>query len=545
VIDAPAHPAARPSLREALRRTPAWSLALAAAVGAAMWLTPLPPVVVPALLCGVIGLGLMLRWPVLGVYALILSVPVQKLVTLGGLTVTQILIGVVLLVWWAGIMVRRSPIVVPPLAWGLILYLLAMAVSLLEAKSLGDGIAEMYRWVVVLAAYLLAVNLVRTRREIAALVASFLVAAGGEAALGLAQTALGLGPESFVVADAATRSYGTIGMPNSYGGYLNLTLPLVVALAAWAVFSLIPRLGRVQAAAAAARDTAGEAAAQTAPREAWRHAGLTMTLLGAAALIGVGVVTSFSRGAWLGLVVGLTAMILALGRRGLAALAALSAGGVVAVLLSLYGALPAVLVERLGSISEQFRVFDVRGVVPTPETWAQIERLAHWQTAMNMAQSSPLFGVGVGNFNARFNDFYLPGWRYSQGHAHNYYLHTWGETGIAGLSAYLLLLVIALAGGLWAVRRVRGVDQALVVGALGVLVTFMTHNIFENLHVLNLGIHWAAVLALFVAVPRAANAECRARSAEYDEGSGIRDQGSRITHRQHATRDTQHAGETP
>src|SRR5262245_11592559 len=106
-MPSPARPAIFPSFREVLRRTPAWSLALAAAVGAAMWLMPLPPYVVPALLCGILGLGLMLRWPVLGVYALILSVPAQKLVTLGGLTITQILIAVVLLIWWAGVMMRR------------------------------------------------------------------------------------------------------------------------------------------------------------------------------------------------------------------------------------------------------------------------------------------------------------------------------------------------------------------------------------------------------------------------------------------------------
>src|SRR3954454_13286785 len=95
-----ARPAPRPTLWEALRRTPLWSVALALIVVAGMWLTPLSPSVVPTLLCALIGLGLMLRWPVLGVYALILSVPTQKLVTVSGLTTTQILAGVVLLLWW-------------------------------------------------------------------------------------------------------------------------------------------------------------------------------------------------------------------------------------------------------------------------------------------------------------------------------------------------------------------------------------------------------------------------------------------------------------
>ena len=32
---------------------------------------------------------------------------------------------------------------------------------------------------------------------------------------------------------------------------------------------------------------------------------------------------------------------------------------------------------------------------------------------------------------------------------------------------------------------------------MGILVTFMVHNFFEDLHVLNMGIHWGAALSLF------------------------------------------------
>jgi hypothetical protein len=42
----------------------------------------------------------------------------------------------------------------------------------------------------------------------------------------------------------------------------------------------------------------------------------------------------------------------------------------------------------------------------------------------------------------------------------------------------------------------------VVIGALGILATFATHNFFENLHALNMGIHWGAALALFTLVFR-------------------------------------------
>jgi hypothetical protein len=60
--------------------------------------------------------------------------------------------------------------------------------------------------------------------------------------------------------------------------------------------------------------------------------------------------------------------------------------------------------------------------------------------------------------------------------------------------------------GIHALRRVRavgdGYGQAVSIGVLGILVTFMAHNFFEDLHVLNMGIHWGAALALFTLCQR-------------------------------------------
>ena len=146
---------------------------------------------------------------------------------------------------------------------------------------------------------------------------------------------------------------------------------------------------------------------------------------------------------------------------------------------------------------------DVRAVPVTDENFASVERLAHWQTGMNMYRAHPVFGVGIGNYNERFEEFSIrEDFRKSQGHAHNYYIHTLAETGLVGLLVYLTLLVsvIVLALRVLIARSARGtLTRAIVLGAFGSIIAVSTHNVFENLHVLNLGIiislHWALVVA--------------------------------------------------
>jgi len=157
--------------------------------------------------------------------------------------------------------------------------------------------------------------------------------------------------------------------------------------------------------------------------------------------------------------------------------------------------------DRVGLLFSQLAIFDPRGVVPTPENYAVVERMVHWFTAGNMFLSSPWFGIGIGNFNVLFARFGVQGWPISAGHAHNYYLHALAETGIVGASFYIVMLIAALTVGIRALRRARAsrdtYAEAVVIGAMGILVTFMVHNLFEDLHVLNMGIHWGAALALF------------------------------------------------
>jgi O-antigen ligase len=130
------------------------------------------------------------------------------------------------------------------------------------------------------------------------------------------------------------------------------------------------------------------------------------------------VFASWSRGAWLGFAASSLIMLVALPRRtwfGLALGTIIALGG-----LGLWasGRLPASIAERISSFTTETLSFtDVRAVDITPANYALIERFAHWQAAINMATDHPWLGVGLGNYEAAYENYRLINWNMALGHA--------------------------------------------------------------------------------------------------------------------------------
>jgi O-antigen ligase len=197
-----------------------------------------------------------------------------------------------------------------------------------------------------------------------------------------------------------------------------------------------------------------------------------------------------------------------------AVLAGLS-GGLVIILISSSGLLPAAATERVESIARNLRLFDVRTVDVTGENFAVVERMAHLQAGWDMLTTHPLTGVGPGNFALAYEGrgtpqtqpFGMHPWYTARGHAHNYYLHMAAEAGLSGIVAYLLLLGLLIVQGYRTLRRAEGwFWQSVAVGGCGIIAAVATHNVFENLHVLNMGIQLGAIWGLLTALEKNAHA---------------------------------------
>jgi O-antigen ligase len=201
------------------------------------------------------------------------------------------------------------------------------------------------------------------------------------------------------------RASGSFSIPNSFAGFLLLVIPPVVALA-------------VRRAAAATE------------RIWWGWVAL---------VLGVGLVLSISRGAWVALAVALTVWPLVAGRGGWRRRAGLALG----VLLTL-AAGGAIAMSQLPSVRQRFTqlVLDA-GEKTRPEMW---------RGAWRLFCDRPILGQGAGSYNVLFERHRTEGFRDEPLWAHNEYLNTLSDYGLAGFG---LFFGAAAVGAAFCVARSR------------------------------------------------------------------------------------------
>lgn len=442
---------------------------MAAGAVAALVFVPWPA---NLMLCGVLYAFLLaLLAPAAAVGLIVASIPLQSVgaVQLGliSLTITKMLLFAALAAWALRVSALRRPLRGGVVAGLFAAYVGVLCVSIVAARSVPAWAEEVYRWAVALAAYLVASDAITDTRSARPAVIGTAVGALGACAVGLYQVAASAGPAAYRVG-GLTRAYSTFGQPNPFAGYLEVTVPLLVALAA------------------------GWLSAVYRPQLRYLFGPGVMVLVASAAVVGlVTLALTQSRGGWVGAMVGLGAIVWLTG----GAVRWVSVAVVVAAVTIVLAAPSAGWITARVESS----ITSLRGNVQvTPKNFAIQERLAHMRAGIAMARAHPWLGVGAGNFTANFRDF-TPVWRFrvSRGHAHNAYIQAAAQSGLVGLVVYLALLGavgVRLARALRAAGRTAA--RVLVIGAIGVSLAFAFHNLFDYLHVLSLGVQLSAVWAL-------------------------------------------------
>lgn len=440
----------------------------------------LPPLWLGAVLAITAVFLLTLIEPLLGLGVALLLGPLgawESLVLGGSVLDSGQLVLLLTLAVWLGRGLRNGRLFIPKtfLTLPLALFVFVGMLSLLDAPSLPFGLRELVKWVEIGLVMLLVVDCGREApTRFAWLLTGALLLAGLSQALGgFWQFALrGDGPAHFLINGRFYRAYGTFMQPNPFGGFVNLmtllALGVTVGLLTWVW-----------------------------QQRRWSRWPL-LALLGAAistGLLVLGLISSWSRGAWLGFAAGGVVLGLFWPRRRWQGAVVL--GGITAVfLLALsFNLVPAAIGERLTSFGDDFRLGDVRGVDVNDSNYAVVERLAHWQAALGMARDQLWLGVGFGNYEAAYSDYALINWTAALGHAHNYYLNLLAEVGVVGLLAYGVLWTAVF----WQTIRLLAVDwpqRGIVLGLLAVWVGLSVHHLVDKLYVNNIYIHLGVMFGL-------------------------------------------------
>ena len=388
---------------------------------------------------------------------------------------------------WARRLWRAEPQALA-LLLALVAYLAVIVLSILVAYTRSPVVKETLKWSEVLAVVAATWLFIRTERQALWLAWGVIIAGLAEALLGCAQYVLAtglLGPGG-----ANIRVYGTFDQPNPFGGYLNLALPLALALALFG------------------RD----------PRMRWVAAGASGLLLFALYL-------SDSRGALLGLVAALIVLGAIGWRYERQALIAIAIGAPLLLIAWFTHLIPTSIENKLLA---QFRVNDVSLTAQVNDAnYSTIERLAHWVAGLRMFRAHPLLGVGAGNYDAAYAQYKVPGWDESLTHAHNYYINAAAETGVLGLLALLAIFAVALWLAWRATRAtdlrrmglaaLAGVDaRALAIGAAAVVAALCVHNLTDDLFVHAMELQFALTLGLLLRLA-APKGQPKSRACELSE----------------------------
>ena len=392
---------------------------------------------------------------------------------------------VLLLAVVAAWMVRAlwcGPPKLPSVRW--LVAVAALAVAGILAAALADypkfALRDLRTVILEPAAFFVVLaSVVWDRNDVRRLLAA--LAAGATLA---ALVALVLIPFGAVVTEVfPPRLRGTFGSPNNLALVLERAAPVALALALAA--------------------GVGESSGASVQWKWRRVAGARGLWLLALALLGTVLILTWSRGAWLGALLGLAVAARPLWervgpRRRLAAVA-FSLAALAAIVL-LTG------VERIGQL---LRIGDSGAV----------SRVAIWDAGWRMARDNWLFGVGPDNFLTHYRAYMLPeAWREPNiSHPHNLLLDAWVSLGVIGLVA--LVALVALFWRDWArIRRaVAGRSDPLAFGLAGAMTAALAHGLVDHAYFL------PELAATFWTLAAAVAALAAVRGFEPSHASGRRE----------------------
>jgi len=201
-------------------------------------------------------------------------------------------------------------------------------------------------------------------------------------------------------------------------------------------------------------------------------------------------ILSLSRGGWIGSLVGLAFMAVALLAdrhfRKKKLIAALTCGFLAVALLVL----------STTPVVERIRTFEQKAEIPSLSG-----RLSVWNGVVDMILDHPLLGAGPGTFSTAFTQYQPPGILYRNFMAHNDYLHFTSELGLPIFAIIVWMIIALYKKGFQKLKNPSRFVRGFTIGAMSGITAILIHSFVDfNLHIPANALLFT-VLAAMIAAP--------------------------------------------
>jgi putative inorganic carbon (HCO3(-)) transporter len=392
------------------------------------------PLALPAVLGAVLFVVTAFARPVLGLAGAVLMMPLDAFalsLPVGALSPAEASLVVVALSWVFRAALEPHTVALPrPRDAPLAVLVVVVAAGVLVAVDLSPVLRVTILWSIFYLVYLQAQSL--SAGEIRLVLIAAAVAAGILGGIGVTNYLQSGTPELYAGgAITGDRAVGSFADPNYYAALLALAALPAIVLA----------LADVR-------------------RDGW--------LLAPAAVALAGLAFSLSRGAMLGLAVGLLLLLSWTRARRVAVVAAAAV-----LVLTLAGGNPLIRSEQVGTVSE--RLSSLQN--PTRES----RRPEIWQTSVDIAVEHSLVGIGVNQFEHEAAQRSLVEQGRTLENAHSIPLNLAAETGVIGLAAFLVWIGQLVARSLRALTARDRLVRALSFGVSAALAAFLVQGLTVTL----------------------------------------------------------------
>lgn len=316
----------------------------------------------------------------------------------GTFSIMKIVAILTLIIYVCGKLGAGERLTIWPIEMSMLALIVLIGIVLTPVSASPDASIEMLSdtFFKVVVIFVLMINLVDSKERLRLVLKLVVICGAGIAAGSIAKFAAG--NFTATIQGVGVRIEGTVGgifgNPNDLAMALDMLLPLAIVLALTS-----------------------------------KPAGRLLYLACAFVLV-MGVVVTFSRGGFLGLVAAGGVLLWKLGRKNKITTAAAALAGVVVLVLSM----PAGYADRLFTIVHTEK----------DTTGSAQERQGELKRAIDVALHHPIIGVGLNNYPIYSNHAIR---------AHNSFLEVSAELGLTGLIAYLILIFVPM-------RRLRRIERA-------------------------------------------------------------------------------------